>query len=76
MLLRPGHTKPMLAVDGRQADDERGHALLRLVCPAPSCLFSRADAFSAENPRIQHVKSVGSRPKAVGKINPSDWLFS
>ena len=30
--LRPGHTKPILAVGGRQADDERRHALLRLVC--------------------------------------------
>ena len=49
------HTKPILAVDRCQADDE---------CPAPSCLFGRANTFLAD------------WPKAVGQMNHSDWLFS
>jgi len=52
-----GPKSVILAIDGRQADDERRHALLRLVCPAPSCLFSRADTFSAVQLANQCMRS-------------------
>ena len=44
-VLRPWHTEPISAADRCLAVDERPVALLRLVCPAPSCLFGRADTF-------------------------------
>ena len=44
-LLRPGHTRPIFGVDRCLAVNERPVTLLRLVCPAPPCLFGRADTF-------------------------------
>ena len=46
---------------------------LCLVCPAPSCLFGRANTFLAEDLPILHVESVGFRTKGC-RSNKSLWL--